>query len=389
MKYKETFYSKFGEKSEALFKDLLYEYKYLQSLQRVTRGITHNYNNIFAGATGQLSLDSTTTSDRERLATFSSLIDRGIHNTEVLFAFARYRSGEKGCHSLQRILYQTRDVLQAISPMAIIHINNADDFSKIEGDFNELVLMLFYLVENKIEDLQKNDRIIFDVNLSRRHNEKEMVSVIIKSETPFNRLTNSYKGVDFFAPPGEENTLSGLGLHISREIAKNHGGEIRVDNNEHFSSFIVVLPTSEPKKIPVPPPVESNTPVPENHAVGREKKVFFLVEDDSVLLKYLASGLQRKGHIVFSTESCAEAVEEFKLVNQVVEVVLIDIGLTDCDGFECMKQLSEINNNVQTIFMSGDIDYNNGRMPPESSSLIKPFTIRQLEELVYAYTIKD
>lgn len=386
MKYKETFFSKFGEKSEALFKDILYEYKYLQSLRSVTRGITHNYNNIFAGAMGQVDPDSSAELDPERLVTLPDLVNRGVHNTEVLFTFARYRSGERGKHSLQRILYQTQSALQAISPTLAMSVNNADEFLKIEGDFNELVLMLFYLVENRIKGLAKKVSIVLDVSPIKSASEHEKVRITIKDDNLLSTLSSQHDVFDLFGPPGEEDTMPGLGLHISQQIARSHGGDIRVEHKDNSSFFIVELPTIEIEKASSPASAEANTSTPEKHSLEHEKKVFFLVEDDSVLLSYLASGLQRKGHIVFSTESCAEAVEEFKLVSQVVEVVVIDIGLTDCDGFECVRQLSEINKDVQIIFMSGDIEHDNGRMPFGGSFLLKPFTVRQLEELVYAET---
>lgn len=386
MKYKESFFSMFGERSEALFKDLLYEYKYLQSLRLVTRGITHNYNNIFAGAIGQIDPDSTPKLDCDRLNTLSDLINRGIHNTEVLFTFARCRSGERGTHSLQRILYQAKLALQAISPTVTLSVNNLDDFMKIEGDFNELVLMLFYLVENRIKDLQKNGCVFIDVSSMKRCKEHGMVCITIKDDSPCSNLTNQHDVFDLFASSVDGDTLSGLGLHISQQIARNHGGDIWIENNDNSSAFIVELPIIDLKKRSKPAHVQANTLAPKDHSNQYEKKVFFLVEDDSVVLSYIARGLQRKGHIVFSTESCAEAVEEFKLVNKIVEVVLVDIGLTDCDGFECMKQLATINQNVQIIFMSGDIHHHQEYISPDASFLVKPFTIRQLEELVYADT---
>ena len=38
--------------------DVLMEYKYFQSLCLMTRGVTHEYNNIFTGLSGQLKLIS-------------------------------------------------------------------------------------------------------------------------------------------------------------------------------------------------------------------------------------------------------------------------------------------------------------------------------------------
>ena len=94
------------------------------------------------------------------------------------------------------------------------------------------------------------------------------------------------------------------------------------------------------------------------------------------------SSLQRRGHVVFSAETCGEAVEDFEIVHEAVTVLLIDVGLSDSDGFECLKKLSQISNQAKVIFMSGEDIGEQEYLKHNAVFLKKPFTAKEIEELV-------
>jgi two-component system OmpR family response regulator len=121
---------------------------------------------------------------------------------------------------------------------------------------------------------------------------------------------------------------------------------------------------------------------PRKKVIGRKMEIFFVVEDDEAMRDLIVSSLQRRGHVVFSAETCREAVEDFELVHEAVTVLLIDIGLTDSDGFECLEKMSAISDPAKVIFMSGeDIDEQQYRRH-KALFLKKPFTASDIEQLV-------
>ncbi len=116
--------------------------------------------------------------------------------------------------------------------------------------------------------------------------------------------------------------------------------------------------------------------------MGRKRETFFVVEDDEAMRDLIVSSLQRRGHVVFSAETCGEALEDFEFVHEAVTVLLIDIGLTDSDGFECMKKMLTISSQVKVIFMSGEDIGKQKYNKYNAAFLKKPFTVKEIEELV-------
>ena len=140
-----------AEEQSELIDDIYFDYKYLQSLRLVTRGITHNYNNIFSGALGYL--NRPTGADKpEQKKTLAELIDRAIGETEVLFGFARHSKHKKCVQTFSGIMESAVRALRAISPRHRIQYTCDNPFLKVDCDFNELILLLFYLGENAICD---------------------------------------------------------------------------------------------------------------------------------------------------------------------------------------------------------------------------------------------
>ena len=107
-----------------------------------------------------------------------------------------------------------------------------------------------------------------------------------------------------------------------------------------------------------------------------------MVEDDEALRDLIVYSLQRRGHVVFSAETCGEALEDFEFVHEAVTVLLIDIGLTDSDGFQCMKKMLMISSQPKVIFMSGDDIDTLECSKYNAVFLKKPFIIKEIEELV-------
>ena len=123
----------------------------------------------------------------------------------------------------------------------------------------------------------------------------------------------------------------GIGLTLVQRILKMHGGsvEARSEGLGHGSEFIVRLPI-------FPGPVAASPPAhpPPAHETPRR----ILIVDDNEDSARSMSLLQRlRGHetrIAFTGPDAVAAAVEFA-----PEVVLLDIGLPDMDGFEVARRL--------------------------------------------------
>ena len=122
----------------------------------------------------------------------------------------------------------------------------------------------------------------------------------------------------------------GLGLSVVQRLTALHGGQVRVesDGRGRGSLFTVRLPAIV-APTEAPPPAASGTP-------GRVMRVL-LVEDDADAREGLEQMLRLRGH---ETRGAATGREALGVAGQFhPDVVLLDLGLPDIDGFEVARRL--------------------------------------------------
>jgi signal transduction histidine kinase len=179
----------------------------------------------------------------------------------------------------------------------------------------------------------------------------------------------------FFTTKAQRGT--GLGLAVSRSIARRHEGDLTVESALGAGScFRMTLPV--PATIaPAPAPVGPSAPL-------RPLRVL-LVEDDREVRDTLAQLLMLDDHSVDRAADGPEALALFR--PGAYDVVCSDLGMPGMNGWELIAQLRERDPAVVTVLLSGwgaQIDPAEGRARGVDFIVAKPIDLAELHTALAA-----
>ena len=135
-------------------------------------------------------------------------------------------------------------------------------------------------------------------------------------------------------PEGRQGRSDGLGLAISRRLARLMSGDITVDSTPgHGSAFRLVLPLER-----VPPPLEA--PAAETVIAPPDKALSVLVVEDNAVNRMVLRGmLQQMGHAVSEATNGAKGVD--RLRTERFDLVLMDFEMPVMGGIDAARTIRE------------------------------------------------
>ena len=198
----------------------------------------------------------------------------------------------------------------------------------VDGDRTRLAQVLGNLLSNAIKFTPRGGAVQL-----RMHAEAGSVSVHVRDSGPgidaaiVPRLFQPFSQGD----PGLARPHGGLGLGLalSKALAKLHDGTVRIANpGEPGAELVVTLPVTAKR------PAAGDAPPPPSRRARR----ILLIEDNDDAAETLRMALCLEGHQVDVARSGTEGVEKARILAP--EVVLCDIGIPGLDGFEVARALA-------------------------------------------------
>src|SRR2546425_7573406 len=185
---------------------------------------------------------------------------------------------------------------------------------------------------------------------------------------------------------------TGLGLYISRQVAREAGGDLIPDSTGGLGAGARSA-RSLPVAAPTPPePAEAAPDAGAAPAGGRHRVVeslaglsVLIVDDEEAVRHPMARFLGRRGAKVDEAPDGAEALA--RLSAQDPDVILVDLRMPRMSGVELYEQLEETRPELaaRVMFLSGDISQLSepGNTPvARERVLVKPLELGELERRI-------
>lgn len=215
-------------------------------------------------------------------------------------------------------------------------------------DHNKLERILFNLISNAFKFTSDGGKVSVDMNLLPQ-NGTQLLKISV-SDTGIGIAPEEKDQVfeRFFqsnTPGSMVNQGSGIGLSITREFVRLHGGTISVESEqEKGSCFTVLIPVKEilPEVAGQPAAPEekevqkSATPATGEPQRGKKKPVLLLVEDNEDFRFYLKDNLTVRYHVL----EAGNGKEGWKLAcEQIPDLIVSDVMMPEMNGVEFCRKI--------------------------------------------------
>jgi signal transduction histidine kinase len=371
----------------------------LESLGILAGGIAHDFNNLLTGILGNASLLLDELSEGVFSRTYAQAIsdaaERAAKLTHQMLAYSGRGRFVVEPVNLSAYIRQTTALIDASIPKNVeLRLDLSDDLPSIEADTGQLQQVLMNLVINAAEAIgPSGGRVTVGSSVQAIDN-----TYIQTLKTADNIKPGRYVVVEV-SDNGcgmDEQTLArmfdpffttkfagrGLGLAAVQGIVRGHKGAIKIYSTPGQGTIARVL-------FPVAAARASEGQSAAPASTGRGAGTVLVIDDEEVIRSTANSALRRLGYRVLTASDGAQGVEVYRILQNRISLVLLDMTMPGISGEETLNQLRKINPAVPIVLSSGFSEAEAlSRFGNQSLAgfLQKPYTMQKLGELVKSAT---
>ena len=321
----------------------------LRALGEMAAGVAHDFNNLLSVSLGHMEILRTPDAPnfaRSRRAIIQAAQD-GARTVRRIQEFGRTKPEQHT--TLVDLTELAEDVLQLTAPRrrtkvmensgSVVTRQELRSVSPILGDAAELREVATNLILNAVDAMPNGGTLTLATGADSTCAWLEVrdTGTGIPSEVR-ERIFEP-----FYTTKAKRGT--GLGLAVSRSIARRHGGDLTVESTPgQGSTFRLQLPL--PEALPEAPKTKK---VPAKEVVGPLR--ILLVEDDQAVRNTMAQLLRLDGHQVDCAADGAEALSKFSPGRY--SMICSDLGMPGMSGWDVLAQLRERDGGPVTVLLTG------------------------------------
>ncbi|SDO06581.1 PAS domain S-box-containing protein [Rhodoferax sp. OV413] len=356
----------------------------LSAMGSLLAGVAHELNNPLAIVMGRASLLEEKCTDLPALQADAQRIREAAERcgriVRTFLNMARSRPPQRGPVAINDMVRAATDMLKYgyRSHGIELGLALADGLpeANVDGDqIGQVVMNLLVNAQQALAGAQGARRVLVQTGLEPRRSHREpRVWLRVADNGPGVPALERDRVFEPFFTTKAEGIGTGMGLAVSRSLARDHGGDLSLEPApaEGGASFRLSLPISGHADAPT-----DTTPAPLPEPPAAPPRRVLVVDDEPELAKLMRYLLENEGFDVATAESGAVALEMLDMVR--FDAIVSDLRMPDMDGAGLWRAVSAQHPRLARamLFVTGDTLSPDARaflQNSQSDWLDKPFT---------------
>ncbi len=347
-------------------------------------GVAHELNNPLTALIGYADLLKDHVDETKVGQTLGKIREQAVRATRIvknLLSVARQRNPERTHLALPEVAQTVLELFayEARLTNVKLEMDAPEGLPPVLGDKHSLQQIFVNLVQNGIHALKDHEG-ERKITIQMRPLPDSLVATIQDSGPGIPEGLRAKIFQPFFTTKGA-NQGTGLGLALARSVARDHGGDLLLDDTVRGGArFVLKLPRS---RLPAGEEPAAAAPLPSTG--GSVALRVLVVDDEKDVREALVGQLGRLGCRVDSTSNASEAMR--MLSEGDYDALLVDIRMPGTSGIDLHRIVAEKDPEKASrmVFMTGDYaneDVMTSVKKTGNHVLEKPFTLDELTRVL-------
>ncbi len=339
-------------------RDALRHSEKLTAMGSLLAGVAHELNNPLAIVMGRASLLEEKCDDAELKSDVQRIREAAERCGRIVRTFLNMARSKP----IARVSVSLNDLTRAAAEMLsysyrahgiVMRLKLADELPSVKADgdqIGQIVLNLLVNAQQALASVEGERHVQIQTGVeARRENREPRVWLRVADNGPGASAELRERIFEPFFTTKPEGMGTGLGLAVSRSLAREHGGDLTLEGAHVHggASFRLNLPISGE-------PVPESAPIPFSNLEGAPLLRILVVDDEPEIAKLMCDMLESVGYEVAIAESGAVALALLEMAR--FDAIVSDLRMPDMDGSTLWQEvvLRHATLAHRMLFVTGD-----------------------------------